>query len=101
MFAGVKNIYSELSRSVHGVVSSFQTTPERFSPTYTVGKFKKWADSFKKIQIFANTILALGFAKEFKKSGANIQRKILRAIEDKAYKQALRRALGLRIRGRV
>lgn len=101
LFQRVRNIYGKLSKYVHSGAQSFQTSPERISPKYKIADFKKWILHFKEVQTYVNVILAIGFDDVFKESGDEVQRQILRVIENKNCKEALRKSLKLRLRGRV
>jgi len=101
LFDNIKNFYKVLSKYVHGGVASFQTSPNRISPKYIKGEFNKWVANFRKVQKYVNTVLILGFSETFKASGADIQRKILKVVENDKCKTGLRQSLGLRIRGRI
>lgn len=101
LFNEIETIYRTLSKYVHGSFPSFQTTIQGVAPTYKVGEFKKWVSRFKDVQKYVNTVLALGFANEFKSIGAVNQRKILRVIGNASYKKGLKQTLGLRLRGRI
>lgn len=101
LFNEIRKTYKILSKYVHGSFPSFQTTIQGVAPGYKVGEFKKWVSRFKDVQKYVNTVLALGFADEFKSLGADNQRKILRVIGNASYKKGLKQTLGLRIQGRI
>jgi hypothetical protein len=101
LFASLNTFYKKLSKYVHGSVSAFQTTPNRIAPKYDKDEFGKWETNFKDVQKYANTILVLGFANVFKTLTVSTQRGILKAVEDRKYKEGLRKSLGLRFRGRI
>lgn len=101
LFNEIRSIYKTLSKYVHGSFPSFQTTIQGVAPVYKLSEFKKWVDRFKKVQKYVNTVLALGFAEDFKSFGVDNQRKILKVIENTAYKKGLKQTLGLKIKGRI
>lgn len=101
LFNDVETTYRKLSKYVHGSFPAFQTNIGGVAPTYKVGEFGKWADTFKDVQKYVNTVLALGFVNEFKSMGAINQRKILRVIANTSYKKGLKQTLGLRLRGKI
>lgn len=101
LFEGVKRVYKKLSRYVHSGAPYFQTTPDRFSPSYKFEEFMKWAATFKEAQKYVTVLLILGFAEEFRGMPVNLQKKILKAIEDGSYKKGIRKTMRLRIKGRI
>lgn len=100
-FSKIRVIYRKLSKYVHSGVASFQTGPERISPKYKIDDFGTWQSHFKEVQTLVNVILVLGFAVTFKGLNSTTQREILRTIEYPKFKGALRKSLGLRLRGRI
>jgi len=101
LFGRIRIFYKLLSHYVHSSVGTFQTKPNKISPKYEPDEFRKWKSNFNDVQKFVNVILALGFAETFKASDISIQRKILKTIETRNYKDGLRKSLKLRIPGRI
>jgi hypothetical protein len=101
LFGSIKTFYKTLSQYVHGSALSFQTKPNRISPKYNIGEYKKWETNFKDVQKYANTVFALGFAEAFKVSSVPMQRQILKIVKDTKYKNGIRTSLKLRITGRI
>lgn len=101
LFDEINKLYSKLSQFVHSGVSSFQTTSDRFSPRYDNDKFKSWVKNFEEVQKYVNTIVILGFKKEFLALNIDIQKKILKVVGDKNYKKGLRKSLNLKFRGPI
>lgn len=97
----IGKLYKILSKYVHSGFPAFLTTMQSVAPTYKRADFNAWAANFKEVQKCVNTILALGFPAEFKALGVVAQRKVLRVIGNRNYKQGLKQAFGLRIRGRI
>lgn len=101
LFNNIKSFYKVLSKYVHGGAASFQTRPDRISPKYIRKEFNKWVGNFKKVQIYVNTILILGFAELFIAFGTDTQKKMLKIIENDKCKRGLRQSLKLKFRGRI
>lgn len=97
----IKNLYRKLSKYVHSGATSFQTTPDRYSPKYKIAEFKNWVINFKMIQKYSNTILILGFSEEFRKATLTSKNVILKELEDNNYKKGIINSLGLKFRGHV
>lgn len=98
LFDEINKLYGKLSQFVHSAVSSFQTTSYRVSPKYDKEKFKNWVKNFEETQRYVNTIMILGFKKEFLALNIDIQKKILKVVGDKNYKKGLRKSLNLKFR---
>jgi len=101
LFKSIPDFYKTLSQYVHGSAQSFLTKPNRISPKYNIGEYKKWETNFKDVQKYSNTIFVLGFAEVFRAEDVPVQRAILKIIKDKGYKNGLRKSLKLRISGRI
>jgi hypothetical protein len=101
VFSEVGQLYSKLSRYVHSSVSSFQTSPQRFTPKYKKAEFGKWLKCFKETQKYICLVLILGFANDFKTASLPVKKRILKVTEENKIKKGLRQLLGLKFRGRV
>ena len=101
LFDTIKSFYRLLSKYVHSGAASFQTRPDRISPKYIKEEFNKWVGNFRKIQIYVDTILILGFAEVFIAFGTDIQKKMLRVIDNDKCKRGLKQSLKLKFRGRI
>lgn len=97
----IGKIYKILSKYVHSGFPAFLTTMQSVAPAYKRADFNTWVVNFKEVQKCVNTILALGFPTEFKSLGVDSERKVLRVIGERSYKQGLKQALELKIKGRI
>lgn len=97
----IRKLYSLLSKYVHSRISSFQTSPVRFTPKYSNKEFRDWSKNFNKSKLYINLLLALGFSNEFENTTVTNQKKVLIAIKNSKLKKALRKSLNLKIVGVV
>lgn len=93
----LKLIYSTLSKHVHSIAPYLQTKRSgSFSPKYIQDEFDKWYENFKNVQIYINTLLALGFPENFKKLSITERNKILDiGISSLHYKNNVKQTLGI------
>jgi len=101
IFNRVRSLYAKLSQYVHSSISSFQTKPKQFVPTYNKVEFNKWLKAFKETEKLISILLMLVFKKEFKTLGLQDQKNILKVAQEPNLKKILRQTLGLKFRGRI
>lgn len=90
----VSNIYKKLSAYVHSGTFSFQTKPDQFSPQYKTTDFKHWSSNFNEVQEYINTLLILGFLKEFRQISEGDKKRILEVGINNSYRTILKEILG-------
>jgi len=100
-FDDIANLYSKLSKFVHGGPTSFHTSGGNLSPKYKKNEFNKWLSNFVDLGGKISLILILGFPEEFKAMTKEDQKKILNTIKDKKLKKAIIKTIGIKLRGRV
>jgi len=87
---GVGGIYGKLSGYIHSGAGHFQTRPDRVSPEYKLGEFRKWVETFKEVQEYINILLSLGFPNDFGQlSNANKEKIWKIGLESADYQKIL------------
>lgn len=77
----IKRSYKLLSNYIHTGAKNFQTSPNRISPSYNLGKFNIWVETWKTVESQVNILLALGFYEELKRQTPDIYTAIKNSID--------------------
>lgn len=82
----LKEIYGNLSKSIHTSAQHFQTSIGRFSPKYSKPKMEEWIKSCMDLQCYILVSMILSFPDEFKKMSTTEQSTILsKGVVDPTY----------------
>jgi len=91
----ISRVHKELSKFIHSGAGHFQTRADRVSPKYDSGEFKKWRETYERVQIYIHIILTLGLASKFKDMTPTQRNKILDIGMDNYYKRRVKQVLSL------
>lgn len=77
----IRQTYKLLSNYIHTGAKNFQTSPDRISPSYNLGKFNIWVGTWKTVESQVNILLSLGFYEELLRQTPDIHTVIKHSID--------------------